>query len=293
MENRWGSSLSVSVLLAIRQLSCVAAGTETPREFTSTDSAFSLQMAGFSVARESGRFDRQLTLASLSSSGLMILFTGNRTKGVASGVRDLPGLGRMMALEPYLLIPQFEAILNANGPERDVQEWLEKYPIVFGNKSAVIPQAALGSQYQVDFMVAENITVGLTWTLVELKSPTCNLFRADGLPTDTLNSAIHQVELYQSWIAENISYARTLYPDILQPKARVVIGRRASFSADHKRLLKQMNLRHEIEVMTYDRLLDSLRYTTSLELRAHNQNTKAYSRALGSVASKLCFNILD
>jgi hypothetical protein len=191
---------------------------------------------------------------------------------------------------PPDLYEELTALLEDVDHERLIHQWLESHPIAFGKDFAVISQARLGAEYMVDFMLVENVTVDFTWTIVELKEPGATLFRADGLPTDVLNSAIHQVELYQHWISENIAYARQKYPTIFMPRARIVAGRRRSVLEQQKSLLKQMNSRRDIEVMTYDRLLDAVKYTSALDMDFHNRRTDLFRATLNSLDGKLCYN---
>lgn len=190
----------------------------------------------------------------------------------------------------YELQNEFRALLDTEPEEHEIQEWLESHPVAFGDKTAVIKKAPLGSEFEPDFMLVQNITIGFSWTIVELKRAKSDLFRQDDLPTNDLNSAIAQAERYQLWIMNNVSFIRQWCPQIYQPQAHVLIGRRARISQSQQAQLRHMNANRSVVVRTYDSLLDQLTYVTTFELRLHNALTDAFSEHLPKLRDNLCYN---
>jgi hypothetical protein len=185
---------------------------------------------------------------------------------------------------------EFSKLLDSNPEESVIQTWLQNHPVAFGNRCGVVAKLPLGSEYEVDFMLVQNISVGFTWTLIELKRPGVPILRKDGLLSADANSAIRQIERYQSWIAENISFARRFYQEIYKPAGKVIIGRRSSISEDQKALLRHINSQRDVEIMTYDRLLDNLRYISFLQSNAHDVFTQELCQHLEGLKNKFCFN---
>lgn len=100
--------------------------------------------------------------------------------------------------------------------------------MAFGSQFAVISKPQFGSDYELDFILVERITVDLTWTIVELKKPHVRLFRVDGHFSSELNIAVSQTRDYQDWFPKNAAYATKRFPGVFKPRALLHIGRRSS-----------------------------------------------------------------
>jgi hypothetical protein len=66
---------------------------------------------------------------------------------------------------------------------------------------------------------------------------------------------------FQSWLTDNIAYARTKLPEISRPLGLVVIGRRMTLTPETNRSLEEENfMRHgHVRVVTYDDLINQAR----------------------------------
>ena len=158
----------------------------------------------------------------------------------------------------------FSQLLEKEPPESEIQSWLERHPRALGGEQAVLKKATLGSEYELDFLTVENITVGFTWNIVEVKRPDSSLFRKDDLPSDDINSAVAQVERYLAWIRNNLAYVRRLYPGMYDPRALILIGRRSQLSQENRILLRQLNSNRTVKIRTFDSILDRSRFLTSI-----------------------------
>jgi len=154
----------------------------------------------------------------------------------------------------------------------------------------VLSKPFLGSEYELDFLLVANLTVGFSWTIVEIKSSDIALFRKDNKPAEALNAALYQVETYQAWIANHINYAREKYPNIYNPPGLIIIGRRHSLSDLHKQNLLHMNASRNIKIRTYDSFIDTLRFLNGLDFLAHNNKTTFLAKALQNLKNKFCYN---
>lgn len=177
-------------------------------------------------------------------------------------VSDLPGNASLFALQDAL---------DSAKDERPLQKVLEKHPeilayLVTGNKGVyVIPQPKLGKEYVPDFLIAGETSAGLSWTLVELESPTAQLTIADGQPAQQLRKAIQQITDWREWLAVNLDYARRSIaenglglPGIRHdPPGLIIISRESYSSVPDIMRLREPGARN-IEIRTYDWLLRSL-----------------------------------
>lgn len=179
-------------------------------------------------------------------------------------------------------------LLDSKPVEQTLQDWLTEHPIAFGSEVGVLAAPPLAHEYQLDFALVQNITVGFTWTFVELKRPGTSLFRRDGLPTAELSAAVAQLDRYHLWVANNVAFARQWYSDILQPRGRVVMGRRDGLSANEREYLRHHNTSRRIEIRTYDSLLDAVRFISPFELTVQNGLTDALERHLPKLVRRFC-----
>ncbi len=105
------------------------------------------------------------------------------------------------------------ATLRRTGTERQMQRFLESYPILLarllggGHGRWVIPHSRLGSQHVTDFLIGTTSSLGYEWMAVELESPGERMFTSRGDPTATLNHAIRQVIDWRNWLSRNRDYA--------------------------------------------------------------------------------------
>src|SRR5713226_8356700 len=95
--------------------------------------------------------------------------------------------GTAYALFPDIFVPwkeltrdemaAFENAPDTARDESDMQRFLEAHPriliqhIVVGGGAWVIPKKRLGSEYETDFLIAQEASGGLVWYAVELERP--------------------------------------------------------------------------------------------------------------------------
>jgi hypothetical protein len=119
----------------------------------------------------------------------------------------------------------------------------------------------LGSEYVADFIIiCERDSIGYHWTLVEIESPRASRGKKSGEATAGLNHAINQVQDWRRWLADNVAYARTeLHLTDIDGNALglIIMGRRGD-GVDPRRL-QQMLHQNQVEVHSYDWLVDTLR----------------------------------
>lgn len=168
-------------------------------------------------------------------------------------------------------VDEFAALLSSGAKELDCQRFIEKHPALIaahgrsGHGEWVIPQKRLGSQFIPDFVHGHAHSGGYHWTLFELECPSDTPFNRDGTFSRSLREAIDQIERWRSWLESNIDYARrprkenglALFGISPRASACIVIGRRTDFPAHYNRLREQLSFDKHINVMSYDRFLET------------------------------------
>ncbi|MFD0001619.1 Shedu anti-phage system protein SduA domain-containing protein [Streptomyces sp. NPDC127178] len=170
------------------------------------------------------------------------------------------------------LVAAYEADLNAASDERPLQRFFEDHPGILAQELGancrwVLPQVSLGGRYVPDFLVARLDSGGVGWTLVELESPTAQLFTKDGQPRKELRKGLSQIQDWRTWLIANRDVARRsrneqglgLVGIDHMANGLVIIGRRHHRSvADQERLNSLMH-RERIQIRSYDWLLEEAR----------------------------------
>lgn len=166
------------------------------------------------------------------------------------------------------LADRFEALLGACSGENELQEFLKENPIILSQQLPhchhVVPKPRLGGEYVPDFVLPEMHSGGTDWYLVELEPAIGSLVTKGGQFGERVRIAIQQIRDWRSWLAQNLNYAaRPLSEQGLgfegidsRPYGWVVAGRRKDVTNRFNQLRKQIQQSDQIEVMTYDRLLD-------------------------------------
>lgn len=184
-------------------------------------------------------------------------------------------------------VDEFEAVLNTATREADLQQYLAANPGMLvqslrgGWCRWVIPSPRFGAEHVPDFVVGDYGSLGARWTLVELESPHRRLFTGRGDPAKYLNHASRQITDWRMWLTANRDYA-------IRPKdegglgltdidgqvpAWIIIGRRGEEDEQNRRRRVQMGTQSNIEIHTYDWLLDSAQ-TRVLDLEAWHRRTE-------------------
>lgn len=168
--------------------------------------------------------------------------TGSLSVGTI-GDRDWSALSRFKvdrALPPEA-IRRLEELLETkidgaatNQPEASYQQLLTEYPaflafLVTGNWATyVIPKQKLGNQYETDYLVLGENSLGPQWIAVEIESPRHKLLTKDGRLRKEVSHAVDQIKDWRDWLSENVAYARSelhLHGINNQIDGLVIIGR--------------------------------------------------------------------
>lgn len=176
----------------------------------------------------------------------------------------LVAAGREPAAET---VDEFERVLDDAVDERPLQELLASSPVLLGplvppgGSYWCLDRPQLGAEYIPDFLLATITSVGFKWVAIELESPNARALTKAALPANKLASALGQLRDWRTWLTENIAYARQergLHDIDGTCEAFVVIGRRSTL--DPRQIKKYRALSNDgVTVMSYDRLLDSIR----------------------------------
>lgn len=163
-------------------------------------------------------------------------------------------------------------MLDGATREEDVQQFLQKNPHYLiqylggGHGRWVIPKKRLGSEHVTDFMIAERDSMGFHWIAVELESPLSTMFTKGGNPSAPLTHAMRQIQDWRTWLSDNQNYAARLrtedglgLADIhAQVPGLILMGLRATESEETRRRRRQMGRDANIEIHTFDFLVDAL-----------------------------------
>lgn len=186
------------------------------------------------------------------------------------------------------ILARFHATLDADESEESVQRFVAQHPqlwrFVTQMEPHVVPKLKLGEAFVTDFLVFGAALYSQMQTpmatFVELERPTHKLFTRNGDETAELRHGLRQLRDWKYWISDNKQYLRDRLveqigldwqrwsgegqaagapPYGFAQQYLLVIGRRASMSADQRLRLQQLNDHHnDFKVVTYDMLLDSL-----------------------------------
>jgi hypothetical protein len=156
-----------------------------------------------------------------------------------------------------LLLEQFSRLLDsAPDREEELHRFLVEHPILLDPLALEVrSKHELGDDFVTDFVVKR---FNDEYVLVEIEKSTDRLFTSSGRLHSQLTDAVSQVRDFQSWIHDNIAYARTKLPGIRRPEGLVVIGRSMQLTDQDRIRLDEENFgrRGHIKIVTYDELLE-------------------------------------
>ncbi|WP_128644982.1 Shedu anti-phage system protein SduA domain-containing protein [Rhodococcus sp. BS-15] len=214
-----------------------------------------------------------MSRAELDEIGAHLASETARVKRERRAIPDLePHLVEWDTITPEL-VDEFQQILDHATTERDTQQFLQEHrqlllqPLRGGHGRWVLPQKAFGGHFRSDFMIAELSSSGFEWTAVELEGPQRPLFTKTGQPAQYLRKGISQIEEWRLYIKENLDACRKPRAEMGQGLADiddqvrgwVIIGRRDPADEKFKRQRRQLATRHNVEIRTYDWLIDRAR----------------------------------
>ena len=168
-----------------------------------------------------------------------------------------------------------------NSKEEILQQYLEQHKKIliaaFGQPewvyNFVLPKFKFGSDYISDFVVFTGQSYSYWIKLIELEPSTSQVFTKQGDYAQRLNHAIKQVDEWSDWIKRNEPYFRDCLQKALQKEypsfsetldytrrfivsSKIVIGRRATLSVDDNKRRAQEYEKSNLDIITYDRLVD-------------------------------------
>lgn len=164
----------------------------------------------------------------------------------------------------------FSRVLKDAEREEDIQKFLTQNKIFLiqhlggGHGRYVIPKPELGSQLVPDFLIAEMSSIGIEWYGIELESPNAVMSTSSGQASSKLTQSIQQIVGWRDWLSSNLAYARNpksenglglVGIDAFLP-ASILMGRREGFSSKFNAYRKQIKQQLNIEIHTYDWLLE-------------------------------------
>ncbi|MFX1736897.1 DUF4263 domain-containing protein [Paraburkholderia sp. A1RI_3L] len=169
-------------------------------------------------------------------------------------------------------IDALRGMLDSAKREEHVQQFLQDNPKFLiqhlggGHGRWIIPKQRLGSEHVTDFMIGEADSMGFRWTAVELESPLSKMFTKAGDPSAALNHAIRQIRDWRIWLSLNQNYAARLRSEAglgltdidAEVPGLILMGRRATEMADTRRMRRQISREANIEIHTFDFLIDAL-----------------------------------
>jgi antiviral defense system Shedu protein SduA len=158
---------------------------------------------------------------------------------------------------------EFEKLVaDENALESVFQDFLSRNPMLLvPGFEQVIPkqQLGVGRQFEVDFVVKHEAS---RYTVVEIERLSTPILTRQGDFAAPFNHAERQVIDFLNWIDQNLHTARTVLPDIHNPKGLVVVGRRSALDAEGLMRLEAKNAstRGRYEFLTFDDLLERGRF---------------------------------
>jgi hypothetical protein len=187
------------------------------------------------------------------------------------------------SLSPDLFVPWteltgreiavFENALNYARDESDMQRLIEANPRILIQHFAVgrgawfKPKQRLGSEYEADFLIAQQGSGGLIWYAVELERPQAMLFTKKGDPSAALTHALRQISDWREWLSQNRGYAARsreqdglglidIHPEL---DGLIIMGRGADIDTRMTARRRRLARDYRVEIETYDWLLSEAR----------------------------------
>ncbi len=156
--------------------------------------------------------------------------------------------------------------------ERPIQDLLQRSPQLLGSllrgpRRYCIPKPNLGGTFVPDFLLAEVDSNGVHWILVELETPNSSIRMSTVNDFEVhARRGVGQIYEWRQWLQDNIAYARQyrensglgLHDIRADPKGMVLVGRRSLLHPQERHLRRQLYERSQIEMHTYDWLLEQL-----------------------------------
>jgi hypothetical protein len=165
------------------------------------------------------------------------------------------------------LATRFEDAISGAEREEDMQAFFTQNPFILSEQlphgTHVVPKFRFSGEYVSDFLISEITSGGTFWILVELEPVNAPLVTKGGQLSQRVREGVQQVRDWRSWLESNrdaasrsVSQHGLGLGEIEGIWGWVVVGRRADVTPRFNELRSQMKNDSNIEIMTYDRLLD-------------------------------------
>lgn len=166
---------------------------------------------------------------------------------------------------PLDFASQLQRVIDSAIDESPIRKWFEENPAALvSHLSAtcgwLFSRPKLGAEFVPDFMFCSWDSRGYRWSLVELENPNFASLTGEGSQTAVLTNAVRQILDWRIWLRANVQYAQHElgFRDLDDGfRAHIVIGRRKNMD-ERERLRYRELSRDGLEVLTYDRLVESL-----------------------------------
>jgi Domain of unknown function (DUF4263) len=170
--------------------------------------------------------------------------------------------------DPVGLVETFEALINTDPQEQEIQSFLEDNPWLLTNMFAhchyALPQFSFGGQYRADFILPERSSGGTMWMLVELEPSCAKLLARNGEFSPTVRTAINQVMDWKRWLLNNQDVAkksRTIGGLGLHDMSTllcgyIIVGRRRDVTPRYNQLRADILTTMAIQIKTYDSIVE-------------------------------------
>jgi len=150
--------------------------------------------------------------------------------------------------------------------ESDLHQFIAEHAsLFFGQTSVVISRFDLGSDYQVDLVIAtDEASNGISYNLVEIEIPSTPPYTRSWNPSARLTHAIQQVLNWKTWLKRHRGHVRRFFPsdyrgweEFTNFSYSIFIGRRTSpaMTAKRNELAREIG----IEIRSFDYLTSLLR----------------------------------
>lgn len=176
-------------------------------------------------------------------------------------------------------IGELELGIESGWKERSVQKYLKDKHYLFdglcrhGHGTFVFHEESLAGKYFPDWVIGSGHSGGIMWELIELECPQSIPFNQDGHFSKETRKGIKQIDDWRIWITQNIDMAQRsksldglgLYDLSHHAKGTVVVGRRSVYDnslghAKYNKVRKECETRQRIDVISYDTLLERMRF---------------------------------
>ncbi|KAA3615839.1 MAG: DUF4263 domain-containing protein [Calditrichaeota bacterium] len=199
----------------------------------------------------------------------------------------------MGKINPKITLDDFSILLNKSKKETEIQSFLEKFPFLltsgyYPESGAVISQLPLGADFRVDFAYLVVLNGGDFLHLVEIERPDLEMFTSKDEFSQEFNHAVQQIHDWAQWCSENREYLINVLQQLINggrsrfrpyPRLTLIAGRRKQLSNDRRKrryTAKSNALSRDMNLSTYDDLIDSLGFARYGDISRVNVNVKTH-----------------